>query len=162
MPTSKVELIPEAVADFKRLDGRLNRVVKKGKVNMAKTARELSREELRSYRPWLSMERHRQDREVSKRWVDAWKVARIVAEMLKKRFGATRVVVFGSVARKTVFTPWSDIDLAVWGIAPEDYYSAAGVAMDIGLEKGVRVDVVDPEDCDPRFLVAIEQEGTDL
>jgi predicted nucleotidyltransferase len=89
-------------------------------------------------------------------------VARVAAEMLKKRFGATRVVVFGSLAHKTVFTQWSDIDLAVWGIAPEEYYRAAGAAMDIGLEDGIRVDVVDPEDCGTEFLAEIEQEGIEL
>jgi predicted nucleotidyltransferase len=129
---------------------------------MAKTASELSREELRSYRPCLSIERHRTDPGVSRRRDDAWKVARLAAEMLKKRFGAIRVVVFGSLAQKTVFTEWSDIDLAVWGIAPEEYYSAAGAAMDMGLEKGIRVDVVDPRDCEPQFLAAIEQEGIGL
>jgi predicted nucleotidyltransferase len=129
---------------------------------MAKTASELTKEELRSYRPWLSMDHHRNDPEASRRRDDAWKVARVAAGMLKKRFGATRVVVFGSLARKTVFTPWSDIDLAVWGIAPEKYYQAAGAAMDIGLEEGIRVDVVDPQDCDRQFLEAVEQEGMDL
>jgi predicted nucleotidyltransferase len=129
---------------------------------MAKTASELTKEELRSYRPWLSMDHHRNDPEVSRRRDHAWKVARVAAGMLKKRFGATRVVVFGSLARKSVFTPWSDIDLAVWGIAPEKYYQAAGGAMDIGLEDGIRVDVIDPGDCDRQFLEAVEQEGIDL
>jgi len=129
---------------------------------MAKTASDLSREELRSYRPWLRMERHRKDPEVSRRREEAWKVARVAAEMLKKRFRATRVVVFGSLARKTVFTPWSDIDLAVWGIAPEEYYRAAGAAMDIGLESGIRVDVVDAEESGPQLLAEIEQEGIRL
>ena len=73
-------------------------------------------------------------------------MARVAAEMLKKRFRATRVVVFGSLARKSVFTQWSDIDLAVWGVAPEEYYRAAGATMDIGLEDGFRVDVVDASD----------------
>jgi predicted nucleotidyltransferase len=129
---------------------------------MSKTASELTKEELRSYRPWLNMEQHRKDPEASRRRDDAWKVAQVAAAMLKKRFGATRVVVFGSLARKTVFTPWSDIDLAVWGIAPEKYYQAAGAAMDIGLEEAIRVDVVDPGDCDRKFLETVEQEGIDL
>jgi len=129
---------------------------------MAKTASELSKEELRSYRPWLSMERHRKDPEVSRHREDAWKVARIAAELLKKRFEAKRVVAFGSLARKTLFTQWSDIDLAVWGITPEEYYRAAGAAMDIGLEYGIRVDVVDAGDCGPQFLAEIEQEGIQL
>ena len=129
---------------------------------MARTAKEISTQELRSYRPWLTMERHRKDHEVSRRREGAWRVARVAAETLKSRYGATRVVVFGSLARKTGFTPWSDVDLAVWGIAPEDYYSAAGAAMDIGLEEGTRVDVVDPGDCGPQFLADIEQEGIEL
>jgi hypothetical protein len=34
--------------------------------------------------------------------------------------------------------------------------------MDIGLEYGIRVDVVDPGDCGPQFLVEIEQEGIEI
>jgi len=129
---------------------------------MARTAKEISTQELRSYRPWLTMERHLKDHEVSRRREGAWRLARVAAETLKSRYGAARVVVFGSLARKTGFTPWSDVDLAVWGIAPEDYYSAAGAAMDIGLEEGIRVDVVDSGDCGPQFLADIEQEGIEL
>ena len=89
-------------------------------------------------------------------------VARFVAGMLKSRYGATRVVAFGSLARGTGFTLWSDVDLAVWGLAPEDYYSAAGEAMDIGLEEGTKVDIVDPRDCGPLFLADIKKEGVEL
>lgn len=129
---------------------------------MGKTASELSTEELGAYRPWQSMERHRTDPEVARRKEEAWRVAQVVAQMLKKRFRATRVVAFGSLARKGAFTLWSDIDLAVWGIPPEEYYSASGAAMDIGLDKGIKVDVVDSEDCEPRFLLGIEEEGIEL
>ena len=130
---------------------------------MARTAKEISTHELSSYRPWATMEHYREDPEVSGRREGAWKLARVAAEMLKGRYGATRVVVFGSLASKTGFTPWSDIDLAVWGIAPEDYYLAAGAAMDMGLEEGTRVDVIDPAvDCGPEFLADIEQEGIEL
>ncbi|MFC1841008.1 nucleotidyltransferase family protein [Thermodesulfobacteriota bacterium] len=129
---------------------------------MARTIKEIDLHELSSYHPWTTMERHREDTEVSKRKEGAWKLARVVAEMLKRRYGATRVVVFGSLARETGFTPWSDIDLAAWGITPENYYLAAGTAMDIGLEEGIKVDVVDPGDCGPQFLLDIEQEGVEL
>jgi uncharacterized protein len=129
---------------------------------MARTASELSRKERGAYHPWISLEHHRKDPEVSSRREDAWRVARVVGEILKTSFGATRVVVFGSLARNSLFTPWSDIDLAVWGIAPEDYYSAAGAAMDAGLENGIHVELVDSEDCAPQFLTDIEEEGVDL
>ena len=129
---------------------------------MAKTASELSTEELGAYRPWQSMERHRKDPEVSRRKEQAMKLAEIVAQMLKKRFQATRVVVFGSLARKDTFNLWSDIDLAVWGIPPEEYYLAAGTAMDMGLDKGIKVEILDPGDCSPEFLLDIEEEGIEL
>jgi uncharacterized protein len=108
------------------------------------------------------MEHHRKDPEVSVRKDEAWRVAQVVARMLKESFKATRVVAFGSLVREGSFTLWSDIDLAVWGIPPEEYYGAAGTAMDIGLENGIKVDVVDSEDCEPQFLVDIEKEGIDL
>ncbi len=129
---------------------------------MAKTATELSIEKIRSYCPWRNLERLQKDPEVSKRREHAWNVARIAAELLKTRYGATQVVVFGSLVHKTGFTPWSDVDLAVWGITPEEYYSAAGSAMDLGLESGIKVDVVDTEDCAPEFLADIEIEGIEL
>lgn len=129
---------------------------------MGKTARELSTEDLRAYRPLQALEDSEKDPAVAERKERAWEIARSAAEFLKMRFGAKRVVIFGSLAQKTLFTPWSDIDLAVWGISPEDYYSAAGAAMDIGLEYGIRVDVVDPEDCGPQFILEIEKEGIQL
>jgi uncharacterized protein len=132
------------------------------RIDMAKTASELSTDEIGAYRPWVSMEHHRKDPEVSVRKDEAWRVAQVVARMLKESFKATRVVAFGSLVREGSFTLWSDIDLAVWGIPPEEYYGAAGTAMDIGLENGIKVDVVDSEDCEPQFLVDIEKEGIDL
>lgn len=129
---------------------------------MARTARDISKEELRTYRPWAEMERHQKDPDVANRMDRAWMVARFVAERLKSRYGATRVIVFGSLARGAGFTLWSDIDLAVWGLSPEDYYSAAGEAMDMGLEADIKVDIVDPGDCGPLFLADIEKKGVEL
>ena len=129
---------------------------------MARTARDLSIKELRSYRPWLNLERYENDPEVAKRRERAWEVARAVARQLKTRYGAIRVMAFGSLAHKSRFTPWSDVDLAAWGIQPQDYYSALGTAMDLGLECGIRVDVVDPATCSEVFLKGIEQEGIEL
>ena len=126
------------------------------------SSKEIDSRKVSSFRPWVTMKSYRTDPEVFTRKQNAWKLARFVADMLKKRYGATRVVVFGSLARDIGFTPWSDIDLAVWGIEPEDFYSAAGTAMDIGSEEGTRVDVIDPTDCGPDFLLDLEREGIEL
>lgn len=46
----------------------------------------------------------------------AWLVAREAARMLKERFGARRVVAYGSLVHRTRFQPDSDIDLATGGL----------------------------------------------
>jgi len=129
---------------------------------MGRTAREFSTEELHDYQPLQTLEFFRKDPAVAKRRERAWEVARAVADLLRTEYGATRIVVFGSLARKTLFTPWSDIDLAVWGIKPEQYFSAAGAAMDMGLDFGIKVDLVDSENCSEAFQADVAVDGIAL
>lgn len=130
--------------------------------DMGKTARELSTVELKAYRPWQALEDYQGDPVVAERRERSWKIARAAADLLRTRYGANRVVVFGSLARQIPFTPWSDIDMAVWGIAPEKYFSAAGAAMDIGLDSGIKVDIIDPENCSKKFLADIKLNGIEV
>lgn len=67
---------------------------------MDKTARELTPEEIRSYHPWQTLERFQEDLEIIKRREQAWEVAKKVAKLLKDKYGATRVVVFGSLSHR--------------------------------------------------------------
>lgn len=129
---------------------------------MGKTAKEINTEEYMRYRPFKTLEDFGKDPAVAERRVRAWEVARAVANLLRADYGATRVVVFGSLVRKTLFTPWSDIDLAVWGIKPEQYFSAAGAAMDIGLDSGIKVDLVEPETCSKEFQADIEVDSIEI
>ena len=76
-----------------------------GVIDMGKTARELSVEELRTYRPLQALDDFQKDPVVAERRVRAWKLALAAADLLKTGYGATRVVVFGSLAQKTSFTP---------------------------------------------------------
>jgi predicted nucleotidyltransferase len=110
----------------------------------------------------LALKSFQQSPLLAERRSRAWAVARSAADLLKKEFGATRVVVFGSLAGKGVFTPWSDIDLAVWGVKPEAYYRAAGAAMDMGLEREIKIDMVDPENCSEAFRAEIEETGIEV
>lgn len=129
---------------------------------MGKTAKDLKSEEIHFYRPWRNLHRYQKDPEVAKRRELAWEVARAAASMLKRQFGATRVVAFGSLAQKSQFTPWSDVDIAAWEIPREMYYRAVGALMDLGLEFGIKVDLVDARDCSADFLRDIEQVGMEL
>jgi predicted nucleotidyltransferase len=123
---------------------------------MTRTALDLTAEELRMYRP----DRGRDERLDTERWEHAWQVARVVAHLLRESFGATRVVVFGSLAHRDWFGPWSDIDLAAWGIPTDRFYRAVAVAT--GVSSHFRVDLVDPRDCRPTLRRFIEREGIDL
>jgi predicted nucleotidyltransferase len=123
---------------------------------MSKTALDLTRDEWQAYQPGVKPDQE----QLSGRWQRAWNTARLAADVLRRRFGATRVVVFGSVTRRDWFTPWSDIDLAAWDIAPDAFYRA--VAAVTGLDPEFKVDLVDPEDCQPALRRVIEKEGVTL
>ena len=129
---------------------------------MAKTARELGQEELRSYRPWQNLQRYRKDPEVDRRCDRAWDVARRAARLLKEQFGAARVVVFGSLVHRAWFTPWSDVDLAVWGIPADRFFRAMGAVQDLGSEVGFKIDVIDPAECTREMVHNIQTEGIEL
>jgi len=123
---------------------------------MARTALDLTAEELHTYRPGKEPD----PQHTMERWERAWEIARTIARLLREEFGATRVVAFGSLAHHDWFNTWSDIDLAVWGIPAHRFYRAVAAAT--GLSSDFEVDLVDPENCWPAVRKAIEREGIDL
>ena len=86
-------------------------------------------------------------------------VAMSIAQELKTRFAVTKVLLFGSLARGD-FHKWSDIDLAIWGGKPTDYYRA--VAFASGYSEVFKVDLVDGEDCSESLRQHILKEGVEL
>jgi len=123
---------------------------------MAKTALDLTVEELRSYHP----DRNFGDSQSAERRELALELARTIAHLLRERFGIERVVAFGSLAHCEWFTRWSDIDLAAWGIPVDRFYKA--VAVVTGISREFRVNLVAPESCSPSLQQSIEREGIDL
>jgi len=123
---------------------------------MLKTALQLTPQQWQAYCPG----RHLDETQIAERWGQARKLASRAAALLRERFGATRVVAFGSVTRSAWFTPWSDVDLAVWGLPPSRFYRA--VAALAGLSAEFEVDLVDGEECRPALREAIAKEGIDL
>jgi len=129
---------------------------------MTKTALDLTEDERSAYH-FAYPPGHRgkvTSREIATRKQQAWDAAKRAAELLRKGFGARRVVVFGSLVHERGFGAWSDIDLAAWGIPPELYYSAVGAVT--GLFPSFKVDLVDIGDCRPTLRTVIEQEGIDI
>jgi predicted nucleotidyltransferase len=129
---------------------------------MAKTALELTPREWRRYRLSEAVERREkaQDTAVELHKQEAWAIAVTAAQLLRKEFGAQKVVVFGSLAHEKGFGRWSDIDLGSWGIPPEKFYSA--VATVTGLSPLFKIDLLDVPECRPALQKVIEEEGIEV
>jgi predicted nucleotidyltransferase len=74
--------------------------------------------------------------------------------LLKEKFGATRVILFGSLVGPGVWHEQSDIDLAVEGLAPQDFFKAYGDCLDL-LPSGMNLDLVPLENAYPEMRARI-------
>jgi len=90
------------------------------------------------------------------RRVRAWESARRAAEVLRTRFGATRVIAFGSLIDSGMFHERSDIDLAVQGIPPDKFFQAVAAAL--GASE-FEVDLVDLDVCPAQMRDKVLGEG---
>ena len=86
----------------------------------------------------------------------AWREASQAAERLVQQYGAKRVILFGSVARRRRLQPDSDIDLAVEGMTGEVFYKIAG---DLHTSDGRRIDLVRLDTLGQSFRKVIALEG---
>ena len=85
---------------------------------------------------------------------------REAAAVLKSRFGARRVVLFGSLAHAAWFAPDSDVDLAVEGLVGEDYWQAWREIE--AIVKDRPVDLIEVEMAGESLRRAIERYGVEL
>ena len=85
---------------------------------------------------------------------------REAAAVLKTRFGARRVVLFGSLAHAAWFTPDSDVDLAVEGLTAQDYWQAWRLLEEMISDRSV--DLVDVDTAGESLRQAIERYGVEL
>jgi len=127
---------------------------------MARTALELTDKELEAYLRSARLREKKRGKETAEREKRAWALARRAGELLRKRFGAERVVVFGSLVHKGCFTRWSDVDVAAWGLRAEDTFRAIGAVQDLDSE--IAVNLIDVGTCSPSLLEVIEQEGVEV
>jgi predicted nucleotidyltransferase len=120
----------------------------------------LTQEEMETYRAAARRRQKQEQKELVQREKRAWELSRRAATLLREQFDATRVMVFGSLVHEGCFSPWSDVDIAAWGIRPEDTFRAIGAVMDIDAE--IELNLVDVDTCSTSLLVAIEREGMEL
>ncbi len=120
------------------------------------------KEELKQYHPErvISHRKSAEKVELSKRRRRAMLTARKAATLLRNKFDAKEVFVFGSLSRREFFTFWSDIDIAARGIPPLRFFEAVGVVT--GISREFRLDVVDLDSCPISLHEAILTEGKSI
>jgi len=119
-----------------------------------------SADSLAPYRATVRARSERDARALDARRERALNLARTAASLLTREYGATRVVLFGSLAHGRWFSDASDIDLAARGLGAEAHLLALARLEDIA--GGLRIDLVRAEHCPPTLLAAIEEDGVAL
>lgn len=90
----------------------------------------------------------------------AWEVAHRASRLLREAYGASRVMVFGSLVHGYWFSLTSDIDMAAWGISKEDFFIAVAKLQDLSLD--FSFDLVRMEDSITGLQEAVLQHGKEI
>ncbi len=119
--------------------------------------RHLSPEAMTAYRATAERRWKEKERERLARHKRAWRIARQASMVLRKQYGADKVMAFGSLVHDDWFSETSDVDLAVWGLQSEDYFVAVAKLQDLSPE--FQIDLVAVEHCKPELRTVIMNEG---
>jgi len=85
---------------------------------------------------------------------------RKAAALIKEKFGVRRVILIGSLAHASWFTPESDVDIVVEGLANRWYWEAWKTLEDEVADRPV--DLIDLENAAEPLKRAISRHGIDL
>lgn len=91
----------------------------------------------------------------------ALRLAAETAGQLKSEFGAARVAIFGSLASGR-FGPFSDVDLAVWGVPAERQAEAYCALAGSRAGGSLGPDIVFAESASPALLASVRDSHTDI
>jgi predicted nucleotidyltransferase len=127
---------------------------------MATPVVNLSPDQLKQYRQTATERQQMRVARMGLRREKAWELARKATKVLREHYHAKRVAVFGSLLHEARFTEWSDIDIAAWGIAPDQTFHAIGTVFE--LDSTIEINLVDVNICSPSLLKKIEEEAVDL
>ncbi|ADL07339.1 nucleotidyltransferase family protein [Thermosediminibacter oceani] len=124
---------------------------------MARTAKDMTSEERQIYKKFLRQKSILEKKALEERYEEAWNSAKKAAELLYTKFRAERVLVFGSLTDRSRFNKWSDIDIAVSGLADEIFFKA--VAEVTSLDSKFKIDLIDLDNCAASLKERIDREG---
>ena len=116
--------------------------------------------DMAGYRAGARKRRRQQEELLREHLARARELAAQAAELLKKEFGASEVLVFGSVTQPARFHAHSDLDLAAWGIEADLYLRAVGRLL--SLDPQFLVDLVRMEEAPDTLRAVIERTGVSL
>ncbi len=123
-------------------------------------SKRLTKKELGAYRRAAQDRLRAEEHACEQRRQRAWQFARRAACLLKRDYGAKRVIAFGSLAHGAWFHPHSDLDLAVEGLAPGAIWRAWS-AVEKAIS-GFDVDVIEWETAGERLGQRIREYGKEL
>lgn len=124
---------------------------------VARTAKDMTSEERQIYKKFLRQKSILEKKALEERYEEAWNSAKKAAELLYTKFRAERVLVFGSLTDRSRFNKWSDIDIAVSGLADEIFFKA--VAEVTSLDSKFKIDLIDLDNCAASLKERIDREG---
>ena len=120
----------------------MNKIIDKNILEYRKTAKKL----------WEKNKDKRQ-----KRKEKAFILTELAAQILKEKFSVEKVALFGSLIREDCFNLWSDIDLAVWGLQPNQIFKAMETVKN--LDDEIEINLVAVETLNSNLLISIQKEG---
>jgi len=116
--------------------------------------------DLAVYQRTAVLREQRRQRLANERRETAWLIAHQAAKLLKEQFGATQVIVYGSLAHGHWFRLESDIDLAAKDIPPALFWRAWS-ALD-HIDPAFEINLIALETATDSLRSTIESEGVDL
>ena len=107
-----------------------------------------------------SLKENLSDYLAQRRQARAWELARTAANLLREKFAATRVVVFGALFKRIKCGHSADIELAAWGVPEKQYLAAAEMVANLNPE--FEIDLLELEICSSHLLQSIEKYGVEV
>lgn len=119
---------------------------------------QISPEEMEIYRRSAQERSQKRQKNLNERRQRALALAHQAAQILREEFGATRVVLYGSLLRPELFHLRSDVDLAAWDV--QHYFRAVARLLDLDPE--IEINLAPIEDVRPSLRTTIEKDGVEI
>lgn len=127
---------------------------------MPKMARDLTSEDKKHYLATAKKREREKQSALQNRINRALTLADQAASLLRYKYSAERVVLFGSLTDIQTFTLWSDVDIAAWGLTADNFLKAMS---DVdALDSEIEINLVDIHTAKASLMENILTQGQDI